>query len=123
MAWRSGWKLAILQSLLNPNAAIVQGYGIAAFTLTDGTVVSGTPLEESATEVQVRTPTGGVEHVAVERIKERTPPVSPMPPMGLTLPKRDLRDLLAYMQTLTVEPASAKPAADANTVPVSAPAK
>ena len=35
-------------------------------------------------------------------IKERTPPVSPMPPLGLSLTKRDLRDLMAFMNSLTV---------------------
>lgn len=90
----------ILESLVNPNTAIVEGYGVAAITLDDGSVVAGTPLEETASHLAMRTPAGTVERLDKSKIKERAPAVSPMPPLGLTLAKKDLRDLLAYLQTL-----------------------
>ena len=90
----------ILESLVNPGAVIVDGYGIATFTLDDGTVVAGTPLEETAEHIAMRTPSGTVEKIVKSRIQERAPPVSPMPPLGLTLAKKDLRDLMAYLRTL-----------------------
>lgn len=90
----------ILDSLINPGAVIVDGYGIATFTLDDGSVVAGTPLEETAEHIAMRTPAGAVEKIAKPRITERAPPVSPMPPLGLTLAKKDLRDLMAYLRSL-----------------------
>jgi len=33
-------------------------------------------------------------------VKERSPVVSTMPPMGLILSKRDVRDIVAYLATL-----------------------
>jgi quinoprotein glucose dehydrogenase len=90
----------ILDSLVNPGAAIVDGFGIATLTLDDGTVVAGTPLEETPDHVAMRTPAGAVEKIVKSRIKERAPPVSPMPPLGLTLAKKDLRDLMAYLRGL-----------------------
>jgi quinoprotein glucose dehydrogenase len=90
----------ILDSLVNPSTVIVEGYGIATLTLDDGTVVAGTPLEETESHLAMRTPAGAVEKIAKPRIKERAPPVSPMPPLGLTLAKKDLRDLMAYLRSL-----------------------
>lgn len=90
----------MLQSLVNPNAVIVEGYGIAALTLQDGTAVAGTPVGEDADTVSMRTPAGDVQVVAKKDIKERTPPVSPMPPLGLVLPRRDVRDVMAFLQSL-----------------------
>jgi quinoprotein glucose dehydrogenase len=90
----------ILQSVVEPNAVVVDGFGIATVTLADGKTVVGTPMEETATTLRMRNPAGAVETLAKAKIKERTPPVSPMPPLGQVLSKRDLRDLLAYLQTL-----------------------
>ena len=72
----------ILRSLLNPNDVIVDGYGIIAFTLDDGSAVAGTPLEESDTTISMRTPAGSIEKIPKSRIKERSPAISPMPPLG-----------------------------------------
>ena len=90
----------LLQSLLNPNAVIVDGYGIISFTLEDGSAVAGTPLEETPTTLSMRTPSGSIEKVDKSRIKDRSAAISPMPPLGLTLTKKDVRDLMAYLQTL-----------------------
>jgi len=90
----------ILDSLVHPGAFIIEGYGVAAFTLDDDSVVAGTPLEETDAFIAMRTPAGAVEKIAKTRIKDRSPPVSPMPPLGLTLTKKDLRDLMAYLRGL-----------------------
>ena len=94
----------ILQSVINPNALIVPGYGIAVFTLTDGTTVVGTVTEEEPALVGVRTAEGEVKVLERSTIKEQTPAVSPMPPLGLSLTKRDLRDLMAFLGSLTTPP-------------------
>lgn len=90
----------ILESLVHPSSQILDGYGVAALTLDDGSMVAGTPLEETADALAMRTPAGAVERIPKSRIVERAPPVSPMPPLGLTLSKKDLRDLMAYLREL-----------------------
>ena len=65
----------LLHSLVFPSEEVVDGYGIASITKKDGTVAKA--------DIQVRTPA-----------------ISPMPPMGLALPAKDIRDLMAYLKTL-----------------------
>ncbi len=90
----------ILESLANPNAEIADGYGITILTLTDGTTLAGTTSEETPTQIKVTTAEGAIQQVSRQTIKTQSPAVSPMPPMALTLTKRDLRDLIAYLKSL-----------------------
>lgn len=105
---------AILQSLTEPNAVITPGYGMTVVTLEDETIIAGTPIEDlssgdsPADLLVLRTPEGAVERIEKSRIREQSPPVSPMPPLGLSLSRRDLRDLMAYLLTLDTPPAEIK---------------
>ena len=90
----------ILHSVLEPNAEVVTGYGIAAITLKDGTTIAGTPMSENDTTLFMKTPTGETEEIAKDTIDSRTPAVSAMPPMTGILSKQDLRDLMAYLLIL-----------------------
>ncbi|MDA0814832.1 MAG: c-type cytochrome [Verrucomicrobia bacterium] len=90
----------ILHSILEPNAIVVPGYGIAAITLKDGTTIVGSPLKESDITLSMKTPTGETEEIAKSNIESRTPAVSAMPVMTGILTKKDLRDMLAYLLTL-----------------------
>lgn len=90
----------ILHSILDPNAKVVAGYGIAAVTLKDGTTIVGSPMKESYTTLSMKTPTGETEEIAKNTIESRTPAVSAMPVMTGILSKKDLRDVLAYLLTL-----------------------
>jgi len=91
----------VLESIVNPNAVIVPGFGMAVFTRTDGNIVVGTVMEDLPDEVTVRTAEGEKKVLPKASIKEQSPAVSPMPPLGLSLSKRDLRDLMAFLGTLT----------------------
>lgn len=90
----------ILHSILDPNAEVVPGYGIAAITLTDGTTIAGTPMEENDAVLLMKSPTGEIEEIAKGSIESRTPSVSAMPVMTGILSRQDLRDLMAYLMTL-----------------------
>lgn len=92
----------LLASLLDPNAEIVPGYGIAAVTLTDGSTISGSPIRESGTHLVLKDATGKINEIALANIKNRSPEMSAMPPMFTTgiLSKKDLRDVMAFLKTL-----------------------
>lgn len=91
----------ILDSLIEPNKRIAPGYGTVGITLKDGTRVDGTLREETDTEVVVLTGTPAEpQRIPKSEIAERTDPVSAMPPLGLVLPPRDVRDLVEFLSAL-----------------------
>ena len=91
----------ILESLLEPSARIAPGYGTVGITLRNGQRVDGTLREETPTHVVVVTGAPPAEQrIAKSDISERTNPVSAMPPVGLIVRPREVRDLVAYLATL-----------------------
>lgn len=96
----------LLESLVNPSAKLVPGYGVTLLTLKNGDSIGGTLMKEDAAAITLRTPHPERPAELVERsialadIATRQPPVSAMPPMGLLLSKRELRDLVAYLKSL-----------------------
>ena len=91
----------LLESLVNPTAAIAEGYGMISATLKDGTTVSGQLIEETETHLKLRGAEGQkTQKVAKADIANQTPPVSLMPPMMAILSKREIRDVVAYLTTL-----------------------
>jgi len=77
-------------------------------TLEDGTNISGTLSEESSEAMTVRQFDGTVQSVPRSQIASATPPVSIMPAMAGILEQRELRDVVAYLTTLKLQPARAK---------------
>ncbi len=91
----------LVESLLEPNARIAPGFGVVGVTLKDGSRVDGTLREETDTHVVLQVGTPPVERrIAKSEIAQRTNPVSAMPPFGLILKPRDLRDLVEFLSTL-----------------------
>ncbi len=92
----------LLEALVNPSARVAPGFGVVTVTLKSGESVSGTLREETATEIVMLLPgTPAVERrVSKAQVAERTDPVSAMPPLGLALSPRDVRDLVEYLATL-----------------------
>ncbi|MGE9268046.1 MAG: hypothetical protein ACQKBY_08110, partial [Verrucomicrobiales bacterium] len=90
----------ILESLVQPNAQIAEGYGSGTIVLKDGASVSGTYLKEDAGEVRVKLADGTEKVVPRAEIQEMTPALSTMPPMGAILNRTELRDLVAYLESL-----------------------
>ena len=91
----------LVESLVNPNAEISEGYGLAAITLTDGNLLMGRIASQTKEELKVISVDGKSNKVARSNVATIAPPVSAMPPLGLSLPPRDLRDLVAYLATRT----------------------
>jgi putative membrane-bound dehydrogenase-like protein len=90
----------LLQSLTEPQAVITDGYGSISLTLKNGTSIVGQFRKEKNGTVEVADPEGKVTKVKIADIKERSPVVSTMPPVGLILNKREVRDLIEYLSTL-----------------------
>ena len=77
------------------------GYGTVGITLKNGKRVDGTLREETPTHLVISTGTPPADQrIAKSEIAERTDPVSAMPPAGLIVKPREVRDLVAYLATL-----------------------
>jgi putative heme-binding domain-containing protein len=88
----------LVEALVTPNARIAPGYGIVSVTLKNGEKADGTLRSESDSEVVLLTGTPPVERrIAKADIASRTDPVSAMPPLGLILKPRDVRDLVEFL--------------------------
>lgn len=91
----------LVESLVNPNAVIAEGYGLAAVTLADGSLVMGRIAKQTKKQLTVIGIDGKATMIPASNVATVAPPVSAMPPMGLSLPPSDLRDLIAYLATRT----------------------
>ena len=70
-------------------------------TLKNGKRVDGTLRDETPTDVVVVAGTPPAEQrIAKSEIADRTNPISAMPPVGMIVKPRDVRDLVAYLSTL-----------------------
>ncbi len=90
----------ILESLVLPQAEIAPGYGLMSVTKKDGSSIAGAFKEETPAAVTLILPDLTEVAVATADIATRTQPVSTMPPMGVILNPRELRDLVAYLAEL-----------------------
>lgn len=102
----------LLESLINPNAVIAEGYGMSSATLKDGNSLIGRLAKETPDTVILLGIDGTETNLKRSEIASLTPPISAMPPMALTLPLPDVRDLMAYLATRTKGAAKAKSGAD-----------
>ncbi len=91
----------LLEALVEPNKRIAPGFGMVGITLNNGDRIDGTVREETETEVVVLTGAPAVQRrVKKTDIAERTDPVSAMPPLGLILKPREVRDLVEFLSGL-----------------------
>jgi putative heme-binding domain-containing protein len=90
----------LLQALIEPSARLSPGYGSVMVTLADGQVINGVLMQESATELVLKTTEAEPLKVAVSRIAKRENMPSSMPPMGYLLSKREIRDVVEFLTNL-----------------------
>ena len=89
----------ILESLVNPQAELAEGYGLLVATLKDGSTVSGSIVKATPRNYSIQSPDG--KDSSIERsLIEKEILTSPMPPAGAILSKTEIRDLIAYLSTL-----------------------
>ncbi len=90
----------LLESLIEPGARLAPGYGSVKITLKDNQVVTGVLLEESATELMLRTAEAEPMEIPLSRISKRENLPSGMPPMRTLLSKREIRDVIEFLSNL-----------------------
>jgi quinoprotein glucose dehydrogenase len=91
----------MLESIVDPNAQIAEGFDVVAFTLVGGGFEAGTILEENAREITIRDAEGKTKKIDATKVTERAGAPSSMPAIfGLILKRSELRDLMRFMQTL-----------------------
>ncbi len=91
----------LLESLIDPNRQIAQGFETVTLVLKTGEIVSGVLREEDGEAIRLINPEGRVSTFSKERIRSRDRGPSAMPeeiikPLG----RGDLRDLVEFLASL-----------------------
>lgn len=95
-----------LEALISPSAVVAPGYGITLVSLKNGESLGGILMSENDGEIVLKMPDPADPAKQVDRripmsdVANRQPPVSAMPPMGYLLKKSEIRDLIAFLQSL-----------------------
>ncbi|MGB8167094.1 MAG: hypothetical protein WCF18_06355, partial [Chthoniobacteraceae bacterium] len=91
----------LIESILNPNAKVKEGFNAVSLTLADGTTATGIQARETASEVILRDAAGKETGVPKAAIKSKTD-IGSMMPAGLTatMKPREAIDLYAFLSQL-----------------------
>ena len=89
----------LIDSLLNPNSDLSEGYGSVLLETKTGEQVSGVLEKKGAKIWLITLPDTTKKTLAVDQIKTHTL-MSSMPPMGLLLNEYEIRDIISYLATL-----------------------
>lgn len=92
----------LLESIVAPNATVAEAYRTTVIVTDEGQTVAGILLSEDADTLQLKTADGTINRVAVASIDERASGPSSMPAdLAGKLTRRELRDLVAWLASLT----------------------
>ena len=95
----------LLESIVNPNKKIAQGFESVVLATSDGKVHTGILRGEDAREVRLMTAEGKSLAVPKDSIEERKRGPSAMPAdVAAKLSKKELRDLIEYLASLKSPP-------------------
>ena len=90
----------VLESVLEPNAKIANGFASIVVRRRDGSSTSGLIVNEDASSLVLDIGAAYPVTIALDDIVERSAPISGMPSVGLGLAPQALRDVVAYVMTL-----------------------
>ena len=92
---------ALLESVVFPNARVSEGFATTVIVTDEGITLSGIVTAETPDVLTMTLPDGRAQHVPVASIDERASGPSSMPTdLAGKLTRRELRDLLAWLQSL-----------------------
>jgi len=90
----------LLQSLVNPNAKIAEGFDTIVLNTKKGATIAGTLKNETDDQITIAQADGRDITVDKSAVATRTAvSVSAMPPMGALLSKDELRDVIEFLAT------------------------
>ena len=99
----------LLESICYPDAAIAKGYETTIIATDDGTVYSGIVAEDGDEFLTLALSDGSNQRIEQDSILARKPGQSSMPgDLMKYMTRRDLRDLVAYLDSLKVDPGLAE---------------
>ena len=91
----------LLESLIVPNARIASGFGLVSLTMKDGSLIAGMLSKDTPESITITSLADGKESTHSRKdITSVSKAMSTMPPMGQMLTKKEIRDLIAYLQSL-----------------------
>jgi quinoprotein glucose dehydrogenase len=91
----------LLEAIVLPNAKVADGYATTVIITDEGLTLSGIVVAEDETAVTLRDADGKERKIPTEAIDERTSGPSAMPAdLAGKLSRRELRDLVAWLQSL-----------------------
>jgi putative heme-binding domain-containing protein len=103
----------VIESLLDPQARVKEGYHLVKITRRDGTVVSGIPAAEAPGEIGLRDGADRLVTIPTSQIASRDAAASSLMPPGLTasLRRDEVLDLVKFLSALGRDPAFTVPRA------------
>ena len=95
-------KRYLLESIVNPNAQIAESFRMVVCTMKDGAIQPGVIKAETDDTLTIQQPGEEPLHLKKADITSReSVPSGMLPGLGELLKPRELRDLMAYLSTLT----------------------
>ncbi|MCA8987358.1 MAG: c-type cytochrome, partial [Planctomycetaceae bacterium] len=92
----------LLESIVDPNAKIAKGFATELIITIEGKVISGIVKEETEETITLVKPLGEIVIISKDDVEERAPGKSGMPAdLTSQLTRAEIRDLVAYLATLT----------------------
>nr|WP_238325386.1 HEAT repeat domain-containing protein [Lunatimonas lonarensis] len=91
----------LLEALVDPSKRLAPGYGVVTLTLANGETVSGVLEKETSSSLFVKMGNNPDREVKKSDVKERKDAPSSMPDMKGLLTRREIRDVVSFLATLT----------------------
>jgi len=93
-------KEQILASLVTPSSEYAIGYEVVSITLKDGTSEAGIVMERTKEYVKLKLGKEDIRTISQSEIAKSQSLPSSMLPMGTVLKRKELRDLIAFLENL-----------------------
>lgn len=95
----------LLEAVVHPNARVADGYATTVIVTDEGLTFSGIVVAETADTLTLKLPDGKTQAIAADSVDERASGPSSMPAdLAGKLTRRELRDLVAWLQSLRSSP-------------------
>ena len=91
----------LLEALIDPSKRVAPGYGVVTLKMVNDETVSGILLDENEETVTLKIGNDPEKKILKTEISERTNAMSSMPDMKGLLSRREIRDLVSFLATLT----------------------